>query len=155
MKIANEELEERQYALAATKAYRHPKSKKGIAQDVALRIRVLDRQLRQAQRDWIDEKNDNVKEFGTLRDPAVEGSWHVANDSPRWMAFQEAMRELNATQVEFSDKLQIKLTELRVRDENGNWEKMEFGELADLGEILDDEGAFKLEEPKPEEAPAT
>lgn len=145
MKITNEEIEGARFALAALKAYRHPRSLRGIGQELALRIRVLQRKLVEAARDFADERNALVERFGVLKDEKVPGSFHVPPDSANWHTFQKEARELAETEVGLSDRLKIKLSELRVRDEKDNWEKMECGEIADLGEILDDEGAFTLE----------
>lgn len=143
MKVPNEEIARVLNAMARVKAYRHPRSGRGISQDTALKFRIIDRKLRQAHKDYVDQNNELVQRHGVLRNKEVPGNYHVPKDCKGWSPFQKESRELRETSVELSDTLLIKLSELQVRDDEDEWEAMEEGAIADLGPIL--------EEPKPPE----
>lgn len=137
MKTTLEEVVVHRHAIALIRAYRHSKSNSGLRQDLAVKFMQLDRLLLGFARDLIDERNRELLiEFGEEKILGKPETSFIGKDNPLRGSFIEAQRELLRTEVEIPDHLCVKLSELKVRDEDGELVDIEIGEIGLLGSLL-------------------
>lgn len=134
--IKNEAIPLARRAIRALQEYEHPVTRAGIRQATALKFMALERLLRERAADVEERFNELVRKYGELRNPDEPDSVSVAKDSPKRPAFNREVRELNQVELEVPDRLAVLLSELRVRDENGELVEVECGRIADLGDLL-------------------
>lgn len=141
MKIKNEEIMPARLAIRALLNYEHPLTRAGVRQETTLKFMGLDRQLRQHGEDYDAAMKELVTRYGEEKVPGDPDTSFIGKDSPYRGTFLRERRALDRLDFEIEDRFQVKLSELKVRDENGDLVDIECGQIAHLGPILlDDRG---------------
>lgn len=145
MKVANEQAGPARRAIQSILAYKHHVSGRGIRSDPTVKFMQLDRLLRTTAQAIGDDNDALVIQYGIEKVPGVPKSSYIPKDSPNRAEYGEAYRKLMALEFEVPDHLLVTWDDLLVRDENGELEEMELGEIAWLGPLLKPKAEPKAE----------
>lgn len=129
--------------------YTHPKSLRGIKNDVMTQVMPLRRKVLKLMDESLDAKSVIVRRHqgqmlqGGAAQLPREKDETAADYNARWGRVLDELRPLERQVYYLPNALRIKLANVRTRDENGDWAEVERGEIALLGPMLITETAEK------------
>lgn len=148
-KIRNEDIFPAREAIKALKQYTHPVTLAGIRNQAAINLGILDRHLRIMFEDFVEANNDIAKRYGNPETGVVKRVGDDGKINEAFLKCREEQIDLGRQLVEIEDKFKIKLSELKVRNEDGELVEVESGRIADLEDLLirEEEEERKFDEP--------
>lgn len=129
--------------------YKNPKSERGIKNDLMTQVMLLRRKTVKILTESEDAKSVIIKRHGGQM--LQGGAANLPRDeketadafNARWGRVLEELKPIERQVHYLPVSLRIKLTDIRARDEKGDWAEVERGEIALLGPMLIVEGEGK------------
>lgn len=134
--IQNDEVQEAITYCAEIMAHRHPKSKHGIPQALAVDLMVLKRFLTKQTETFKDGYLDLLAAHGTMKVEGVRESAEVSKDSPNRGAFNVAVMHLNRTKIDVPNHMCVPREKFKIRDEEDQLVDIEIGAVGGLVGLL-------------------